>query len=88
MLDEHFKALTREMLKAGHSKSRVSKGGETVKSENFLEGREGLKPSIKGSVGAGLANLKVKSHKYSYKGCKEKSHTLSSDMSRKYFLKR
>ena len=40
VLDENFKALTREMLKVGLGKSRGCKSGARVKSGRFLKGKK------------------------------------------------
>ena len=58
VLDENFKALTREMLKVGHGKSRGCKSGARVKSGRFLKGKK-LEPCIKGRVRAGWAEKKM-----------------------------
>lgn len=58
MLDENFKALTREILKVGHGKSRGCKSRARVKSGRFPKGKK-LEPCIKGRVRAGWAEKKT-----------------------------
>ena len=79
MLFESFKALAREMLKAGQAKSRGIKSGMGVRSRRFLKGRK-LEPPVRGSVTAGPSERKVqeKKHKYGFKRCRE---TRSGDTS-------